>query len=63
VLLDPDQPLAWRDALLGLLDDPGRRAALAHAGLERARTFTWDRTAGDLTTIYLAASRAESARS
>ena len=63
VLLDPDEPADWRDALLALLDDPGRRAALTHAGLERARTFSWDRTASELTAIYLAASRAESARS
>lgn len=63
VLLDPDQPSAWRDALLVLLDEPDRRATLARAGLERARAFTWDRTARELSTIYLAASRAASARS
>jgi glycosyltransferase involved in cell wall biosynthesis len=63
VLLDPDEPAAWRDALLTLLHHPARRAALTGAGLERARTFTWERTARELTAIYLSLTRRESARS
>jgi glycosyltransferase involved in cell wall biosynthesis len=34
-----------RDGLRALLDDPGRRAALAGAAVERAATFTWASTA------------------
>ncbi len=32
-------------ALVGLLDDPGRRAQLRDAGLARAREFTWEASA------------------
>jgi glycosyltransferase involved in cell wall biosynthesis len=63
VLLDPDQPAAWREALLALLDDPERRTGLVHAGLARARSFTWERSARELAAVYRAATRAESSRS
>jgi glycosyltransferase involved in cell wall biosynthesis len=36
---------AWTDALRDLLDDAGHRARLSRRGLERARTFTWNRSA------------------
>jgi glycosyltransferase involved in cell wall biosynthesis len=63
VLLDPDAPDAWREAVLALHAEPGRRTALIHAGLARAQTFTWERTARELTAIYRAAARAASPRS
>jgi glycosyltransferase involved in cell wall biosynthesis len=63
VLLDPDQPIAWREALLALLGNPNRRAALIDAGRKRARAFTWERTARELTAVYLDLTRAESSRS
>ena len=56
LLLDPDRPEAWRDALLELQRDPQRRAALAKAGLERARAFSWRRTAEGLVGLYREAS-------
>jgi glycosyltransferase involved in cell wall biosynthesis len=63
VLLDPDKPATWREALLALVDDPERRAGLVHAGLARARLFTWERSARELAAVYRAVIRAESARS
>ena len=60
VLLDPDDPTAWRQTLLALQREPERRAVLIRAGLKRAREFTWERTARGLATVYLAATRAES---
>ena len=42
---DPRSPEAWADAIAVLLRDSGRRADLARRGLERAREFTWERTA------------------
>jgi glycosyltransferase involved in cell wall biosynthesis len=63
VLLDPDEPAAWREALLALLGNAARRARLIDAGLQRARAFTWERSARELSAIYLALTRAESSRS
>ena len=42
---DPTDVAAIRDALAALLADPGERARLAAAGRERARGFSWERTA------------------
>jgi glycosyltransferase involved in cell wall biosynthesis len=41
---EPD-PVSVGEAIAALLDDPDRRAQLAHAGHERAATFTWQRSA------------------
>lgn len=56
LLLDPDQPESWRDSLLELHRDPQRRAILGRAGLERARAFSWRRTAEGLVELYRDAS-------
>jgi glycosyltransferase involved in cell wall biosynthesis len=45
---DPDDPGAVAASILALAEDPARRAALARAGLERARSFDVARTAGSL---------------
>ena len=37
ILVPPDDPAALAEAAIGLLDDPGRAAALGRAGLARAR--------------------------
>ncbi len=60
ILLDPDDPGAWRAAIAGLAADPARRAAMASAGLQRAREFTWERTAREMLGLYRAAARSES---
>lgn len=48
--------------LRALLDDPGRRAVLGAAALERARTFTWARAAAEHRAVYARAARRPSAR-
>jgi glycosyltransferase involved in cell wall biosynthesis len=63
LLLDPEQPRAWLDALLTLQAEPLRREALVQAGVARARTFTWERSARELLAVYRAATLAESSRS
>ena len=45
----------WVAALTDLLERPERRAALRTAGLERAATFSWDRTARETLAVYRAA--------
>lgn len=45
VLVDPHDARAIRDGLEAILDDPGRAAALREAGRNRARSFSWSRTA------------------
>ena len=52
---DPYDVEAIRAALRELLEDPVRRAELAKAGRERAREFTWERTARE--TLALLTSR------
>jgi glycosyltransferase involved in cell wall biosynthesis len=43
--VDPYDVSSIRDGLAEVLGDAGRREALAAAGRERARSFTWERTA------------------
>lgn len=43
--VDPTSVASIRAGLAALLADPGRRAALAAAGRERARRFSWEATA------------------
>lgn len=45
LLVDPERTEAIADAIGRLLDDPQLRAELAEKGIERARRFTWERTA------------------
>ncbi len=44
-LVPPDDPDALADAVLALLDDPGRRAALSASARDSARRFSWDAVA------------------
>lgn len=61
VLLEPDDVSAWSATLVALASDPGRRAALAAAGLARSHSFSWEATAQGMIGIYRAAARLESA--
>jgi glycosyltransferase involved in cell wall biosynthesis len=45
LLFDPEDTGAIRAAIERLLANPGERARLRDAGLARARTYTWERTA------------------
>jgi glycosyltransferase involved in cell wall biosynthesis len=57
ILLEPDDAEDWSQAVLRLLGDPGERARLAARGVERARSFTWERTARATLAVYEAALR------
>ncbi len=63
VLLDPDDPGAWRATVLALVAEPSRRSTLAEAGRARASTFSWERAVRELTSIYRGATRSASSRS
>jgi len=53
VLLDPSDVPAWADAIERLTTDAPWTTALASAGLARARSFTWQRSADELHRAYL----------
>lgn len=56
LLVEPEpEPLA--DALGTVLADPALRTRLREAGLARARTFSWERTAAATLAVYRAAGR------
>lgn len=63
LLLAVERPREWLDALLALQRNPARRSAMLQAGLARAGTFTWERTAREIAAVYRAATLAESSRS
>jgi glycosyltransferase involved in cell wall biosynthesis len=52
VLLPPDDPSAWAEAVRRLMADPGRRRALSEAGRRRAARFTWEATASATIRAY-----------
>jgi glycosyltransferase involved in cell wall biosynthesis len=52
VTVDPRSISAIADAMLDLLSDDARRAALSAAGIARAAEFNWDRTARQTVEVY-----------
>jgi len=58
VYVDPTQPTAIASAIDALLRDPRQRAELRASGLERARAFTWRKSAERLLSCVDAAVRA-----
>jgi glycosyltransferase involved in cell wall biosynthesis len=52
VLLDPDDEGAWIAAIERVLEDGPHRARLRDAGLDRAREFSWRRTAEATARVY-----------
>jgi len=52
VLVDPQDPQGLAVAMEELLADPARRRELAEAGLARARSFSWERTALQTAQLY-----------
>jgi glycosyltransferase involved in cell wall biosynthesis len=57
VLLEPRDPDRWADAILTLLGDASQRSDLATRGRQRAREFTWQRTAAETLEAYRTAAR------
>jgi alpha-1,3-rhamnosyl/mannosyltransferase len=52
ILLDPVDVDAWADAIVTLVNDEGRRSLMRAAGLARAASFTWERTARETLAVY-----------
>jgi len=52
LLVAPGDSDAWAVAMEELLDDPQRRARLAHAGLQTAQRFDWSRVVGTVLDVY-----------
>jgi len=57
LLVDPTDTDALAAALMLLLDDPERRAALRAAGLARAALFSWERAARETMVVYESTAR------
>lgn len=55
LVVGPDDPQAWADALAQALDDAGLRERLIEAGHARARALSWDRAAAETAAVYRAA--------
>jgi glycosyltransferase involved in cell wall biosynthesis len=54
LLVEPDAD-ALANAMTRILDDPSLAQRLRHAGIERAKRFTWDASAAKLMDVYRAA--------
>jgi glycosyltransferase involved in cell wall biosynthesis len=52
LLVNPSDVEAIATAMQRVLDDPDLAAELRARGLERARQFSWDRTARETLAIY-----------
>jgi glycosyltransferase involved in cell wall biosynthesis len=52
VLLDPDTPRAWADAIVRVVTDAAEHERMREAGVARAATFTWARTARITLDVY-----------
>jgi glycosyltransferase involved in cell wall biosynthesis len=52
LLLSPDDPGAWAEALVRLAGDAELRGRLRSAGLAHAATFSWERTARETLAAY-----------
>jgi D-inositol-3-phosphate glycosyltransferase len=52
VLVDSHRPDDWAKVIGDLLAAPGRRAELSRGAVDRAREFSWDRTANRLLAVY-----------
>jgi glycosyltransferase involved in cell wall biosynthesis len=52
LLADPRDAEALAAALVRVLEEPGLAGELRRRGLERAREFTWERTAADFERLF-----------
>lgn len=57
LLVDPMNTWTIRDGLVRLLSDDALRRELSRRGIERAATFSWERTAADTLTVIEKAAR------
>lgn len=52
VVISRDDPAAWAETTIALLDDPDRRAAMGRAGVTKAARFAWPRIARQELAVY-----------
>lgn len=52
VLVDPQEPAAWAEAMVSLLTSPQRREELSAKAVEQAQKFSWQRTARETLEAY-----------
>lgn len=52
ILLSPQYPAAWTQAMLELASSPGKRNQLAQASVARAKQFKWDNSARAMLAVY-----------
>jgi len=52
VLVDPQEPAAWAEAMVSLLTSPQKRENLSAKGVEQAQRFSWQRTARETLEAY-----------
>lgn len=52
ILLDPDNAELWTRSMSDILDDKSKRAAVVKKGGERAKSFTWKKSAEDQIAAY-----------
>ena len=52
VLVDPQDPAAWAEAIVALLTSPQRREELSATSVEQARKFSWRKTARETLEVY-----------
>jgi glycosyltransferase involved in cell wall biosynthesis len=57
LLIDPGDRTGLRDALVRVLTDAPLRRELRARGIERAKTYTWDRSAALMTQLLAEAAR------
>ena len=52
VLIAKDDPAAWAETAIRLIEDPARREAMGAAGLTKAAEFAWPRVAARILGVY-----------
>jgi len=52
LLVPPDDPSAWSDAVIRLTRDPERRAEMSAWGLKKASAYSWAEVAGRVLEVY-----------
>jgi phosphatidyl-myo-inositol alpha-mannosyltransferase len=52
VLIPKNDPSAWAETVVDLLDDQPRRRAMAAAGLSKAQQYSWPRIADQVVDVY-----------
>ena len=52
VLVPPGNSAAWADTVVGLLEDPARRAVMGQAGLDKVTHYSWEVVAERVMGVY-----------